>query len=233
MLSVRKRRARLREASPGFGLSFVDMVSGGFGAAFFLFLIFASLPVDSPALSAGGGARFLEVQVHWEAGPRRVEVYLDVDGSAPPIRLSSGWFDVDVNTGILSHRSGPRPFWRTATASGFSWFGQGSMEEKGPGNRNALRFRLIDPCGVTLRIGAAVHGTSRGLDWLESVPQPDITAALVIVQSGENGAREVYEGTIDLRNSATYPATLTSNGQTLSPALDIPPPNTEAPWCDP
>lgn len=233
MLSGRKRRARLRELSPGFGLSFVDTVSGGFGAAFFLFLIFASLPVESPALLVGGGARFIEVKLEWDPGPVRMEIYLDVNGGTQTIRLSSRSFDVDGETGILSHRSGPLPFWERGTTSGFSWFGPSAMVEMGADRSNALRFRLVNPCGVTLRIGAAIHGTSRGLDWLEQVSQAATNAKLTVIQSGQNGAREVYEGEFDVADSVNYPDTLTRNGQVVDPTIVIPPPQDETVRCRP
>ncbi|MDF1671582.1 MAG: hypothetical protein P1U83_18450 [Roseovarius sp.] len=232
MLNERKRRVRLREQSQGFGLSFVDLVSGGFGAAFFLFLIFASLPVDSPAVSASGGARFLEVQLIWEAGPRRVEIYLEIDGATQPIRLSSGSFEVDSETGILNWTGeGPRPFWRTGTTSGFTWFGNGAMEEFGQDASNVVRFRLIDPCGAMIRIGASIHGTTQGIDWLKPTAPPPVNASLHATISDGNSSPEVYEAEIELTDSVAYPAQLKLDGQAVDGVIEVAPFDFDAAWC--
>lgn len=49
----------------GATLSYIDMVSGGFGAAFFLFLIFVSFPIETSS-TPSNGSRFLDVWVSWE-----------------------------------------------------------------------------------------------------------------------------------------------------------------------
>ena len=64
-----KMRRRLRglgsSATAAIALSFLDIVSAGFGGAVFLFVVFASLPIDTRAPATGGGGRFIDVLVEW------------------------------------------------------------------------------------------------------------------------------------------------------------------------
>ena len=61
----RAARSPTRATTASVALSFLDIVSAGFGGAVFLFVIFASLPIDTVAPAQGGGRRFIDVQIEW------------------------------------------------------------------------------------------------------------------------------------------------------------------------
>lgn len=61
----RRNRRLTRAATAATALSFLDVVSAGFGAAVFLFVVFASFPIDAPPPMTGGGGRFIDVRIEW------------------------------------------------------------------------------------------------------------------------------------------------------------------------
>lgn len=112
-----------------FAFSFVDMVSGGFGAAFFLFLVFATLPLDSGS-PTGGGDRFVELWLSWEAPDETYEAIWEYQPPAPDTGGQASWQRFRFSEGTLSATgefghvsalgSTRTAFWSRLLASGFS-----------------------------------------------------------------------------------------------------------------
>ena len=63
---IRRNRRLTRAATAATALSFLDVVSAGFGGAVFLFVVFASFPIEVPPPMVGGGKRFIDVRVEWQ-----------------------------------------------------------------------------------------------------------------------------------------------------------------------
>lgn len=153
-------RRRQRPSESNLALSFIDTISGGFGAAFFLFLIFASMPFEDAA-AAGGASRFMEVWLRWKSPADLMDITLEHD-SGVKIRLTSNDFAVDPFTGILEPGN-RKTLWRTAQVNGFSWFGETGMANEASA---ATRLRLADPCPGKWRITATLHSHPAGEAWL-------------------------------------------------------------------
>ena len=61
-----RRAASLgRVAAAGAAIGFLDIVSAGFGATLFLFVIFASLPPETGSPAAGGGGSYIDLELQW------------------------------------------------------------------------------------------------------------------------------------------------------------------------
>ena len=63
---ARRRRPRGLQTPNTLALSFLDIVSAGFGGAVFLFIIFASLPPEVPQSEATGKTRYLDISLQWQ-----------------------------------------------------------------------------------------------------------------------------------------------------------------------
>ena len=62
-----RRRARRNDGEPAsLALSLLDIVSAGFGAAVFLFVVFAALPLGEPRPGGGGGSSFIDLHLEWD-----------------------------------------------------------------------------------------------------------------------------------------------------------------------
>lgn len=233
------RRRRPRERPPSLALSFVDTISGGFGAAFFLFLIFASLPIDEEANRTGGGSRFIEIWLKWPDAPPIAELYLRHD-QRPWLRFTSSRMHEDSQTGRLTVDE-PLRFWRQAFASGFSWFGDAYMtkgQSDAGTNMRAVRFRLADHCAGTLEVSAAVYGRRTASDWLNREATTGMTAELeVIISSGRGSkteftAKDIPVGPADGQPEPIEVISAEANAQPIK-ALTLEPPTTDFPWCQP
>ncbi|ESX14471.1 hypothetical protein X768_01790 [Mesorhizobium sp. LSJC265A00] len=154
------RRRRQRPAESSLALSFIDTISGGFGAAFFLFLIFASMPFESSSAS-GGASRFMEIWLHWQSSADLMEITLEHE-SGVKVRMTASDFAIDPYTGALSAKL-DKPLWRSAQVNGFSWFGETAMQN---GAQAATRLRVADPCPGKWRITATLHSHPAGQTWL-------------------------------------------------------------------
>ena len=63
---ARRRRPGGLRAPNTLALSFLDIVSAGFGGSVFLFIIFASLPPEVPQSDESGQPRFLDISLEWK-----------------------------------------------------------------------------------------------------------------------------------------------------------------------
>ncbi len=191
-------RKRISHRPPSLALSFVDTVSGGFGAAFFLFLIFASLPIEGETQTSGGGQRFLEIWMYWPDNAGVAELYLTHSDNRP-IRFTSSLMKEDPKTGRLQTDPLVRPFWKEGFASGFSWFGETRMSAASPvadgaTETRATRFRLANHCAGNLRVSASVFGRRSAADWLTGGPLPAVPVKIELIVSSGHGKREIYTG---------------------------------------
>lgn len=186
-MSVRRRRRRPPETS--LALSFIDTISGGFGAAFFMFLIFASLPLDTPTAS-GGATRFMEIWLTWTSADELAEITLDYGGGRKIVRMSAENAP-DPLTGAISVSGAP---WKEAHSNGFSWFGDRGMagtQTDGTG-QYGTRLRLADPCPGEWRVTLSLHSRREGESWFtENVPVE--VAASAILFDGVKDVRRFSE----------------------------------------
>ncbi|MDW9817145.1 hypothetical protein GOB25_19130 [Sinorhizobium meliloti] len=155
-------RRRKRPSESNLALSFIDTISGGFGAAFFLFLIFASMPFEESS-AIGGASRFMEIWLRWQSVSDLMEITL-VHESGAKIRLTARDFEVNPYNGTLKSASGIQ-LWRSAQANGFSWFGEDSMKN-GANSISGMRLRLADPCPGNWQMTATLHSRPAGEAWL-------------------------------------------------------------------
>lgn len=126
MLVVRKR---FRPALNPFTMSFLDTVSAGFGAAFFLFVIFASMPIER-ASGMLGSEEYIQVELWWSSsqynlelivippGGKHQRLYLDRNRNA-----SGGAIIADPITGEVGDLPGSEK-WQRAYINGTSSYGQ-------------------------------------------------------------------------------------------------------------
>lgn len=143
-----------------FGLSFVDVVSGGFGAAFLLFLIFATLPlVETP--SRGGGSHFVDVRVAWDN--RFLYLNLIVEHRSPngtqrQLDLADRRrFRVEDDGGLSVTEDGEADrFWDQALATGVALRNTAVLRNEA--GRRGTWLRLARPCPGTLTLRLAPRG---------------------------------------------------------------------------
>ncbi|WP_297104294.1 hypothetical protein [uncultured Devosia sp.] len=196
-------RRRQRPSESSLALSFIDTISGGFGAAFFLFLIFASMPFEDSA-AVGGASRFMEVWLRWKSAADLMGITLEHE-SGVRIRLTSKDFVIDPFTGKLAPKI-DKPLWRSAQVNGFSWFGEAGMQN---GAEASTRLRLADPCPGKWRITATLHSHLAGEAWLaQPVAVPYYATARVFDGVSRNSDysvpwKDISPGVTDVLNWET------------------------------
>lgn len=146
------------------------MVSAGFGAAFFLFLIFASLPV-TPAGGLLGSTEYLEVDVRW-SGDALLELVVETPDHQR-VRLGHGVVEVQVEDGLVTfgEGSGGVAAWQAAYLWGASSHGQARLYSEAD-DVNHLNLRIIGPCPGEWRFGLNLNNVR---DW--SMLEPDDSAS--------------------------------------------------------
>ena len=147
-----------------FALSFLDTVSAGFGAAFFLFVIFASLPVISSG-GRQGSSQFVEFDIWWNNEDAVLEFALRPPGDASDwIPLSGQEVSSSLRYGQLqwNERAEVPNAWREAYAFGQSEWGAVSRRNDPPeaGESRRVRIRILGPCPGLWQMGVAL--TNRG-----------------------------------------------------------------------
>ncbi len=183
---------QLKHATGGntFGLSFIDLVSGGFGASFFLFLIFVMLPIDAGG-QVSGGSNFLDVWLQWQEEDVELEVVIEYqakdNGPKSLYRLTGRSFFKNGGTERWSYSSVKNsPFWSSFSAAGFSEFGEKRLSRKS--NTRSQNFgnwmRFSNPCPGTYSIKINAHTQELTRLWNNAEPTEVSTVVKVIHANG-------------------------------------------------
>lgn len=125
-----------------FAMSFLDTVSAGFGAAFFLFIIFASLPIVQ---SSGmlGSSQFIELEITW-ADPG-ISIYPIVHYDGHVIQLNKN--SPETGAVIADGRTETYPgIWQKAFSFGGSTYGTQDIFNTSAGNDRGLKINILGPC---------------------------------------------------------------------------------------
>jgi len=154
------------------------------------------------------------------------------------IRLTSGTAREASDTGHLTLKSGYPSFWRNATASGFSWFGETVMTDQSSGmapSTRAARFRLTNYCGGTLSIDSATHSRADGSLCLDETLTLGTQAALtVIVSSGEGEKQILLNINVQLRQGSEPFQAINLNddaGNAVGPVIELGETPVDFDWC--
>ena len=154
----RSREALDQEGSGSVALSFLDIVSAGFGGAIFLLVIFATLPIAERHGGGGGGSRFIDLYLEWSRvsfDGYQVEALVElqikhtVNGSSRRFRLGKQGAEIVPQTDVFSPGDA-KPPWRTALVTGYDRGGAYVPTEdldKEGSNRppRYLHARIIEP----------------------------------------------------------------------------------------
>lgn len=151
-------RCVAQSVGSGATLSYVDMISGGFGAAFFLFLIFVSFPIETSS-TPSNGSRFLDVWVSWD--DPEVSIFSVVEFTPVPTgtrmpralvySLNSRSMNRDPSTGEVTYSGRAAPFWANFAEAGYGSGGDRGMQQSDTGHA-AQWLRFSDPCPGTYKI---------------------------------------------------------------------------------
>ena len=139
-----------REDDSTFSTSFLDVVCSGFGAAIFLFIIFAALPI-TPSGGMLGSSQYLDIDMRWSSnsgnGRGIFELVLQPPYSDELYVIARPNFTVSPVSGQLGYGDKKeitlRGLWQTAFLSGASVAGESVVDKDG---ENVVRMRIIDPC---------------------------------------------------------------------------------------
>ena len=153
MASRRRRRQGWIEEGAPIALSFLDIVSAGFGGAIFLLVIFATLPIAELQGGGGGGTRFIDLYLNWDTlneSGKQVEAlvelqieHLDTGQVRRRIRLGKPGARIVPETDALVTADRQKAPWKTALVMGFDWDGAYAPTES-PRTRY-LHARIIEP----------------------------------------------------------------------------------------
>lgn len=152
--------AQRRSQPNTFTMSFLDLVSAGFGAAFFLFLIFASLPITS---SGGmlGSTEYIDVELSWQDNEQLLELIVyPPDGKE--IRLGQPHIQIEPLSGqvLLGSQQTAQLIngWQAAFITGSSAYGDTSLHASNNNQHTSfLHFRVINPCPGNWRFALNVN----------------------------------------------------------------------------
>ena len=149
-------RRTAQSVGSGATLSYIDLISGGFGAAFFLFLIFVSFPIETSS-TPSNGSRFLDIWVSWEDPEVSVftivEFTPETNGTTMPgalvYSLNSRAMSRDPGTGKITYL-GRAPFWTEFAEAGYGSGGDRGMRDSDTGHA-AQWLRFSDPPSSTAK----------------------------------------------------------------------------------
>lgn len=135
-----KRHQENSLASP-FAMSFLDTVSAGFGAAFFLFIIFASFPI---VFSSGmlGSSQFMEVEITWDDPGISIYPVIYFNGRAITVKENVPETGAIIADGHTETYPG---VWQKAFSSGSSLFGTQGIYDT-TANERGLKINILGPC---------------------------------------------------------------------------------------
>lgn len=143
-------------------LSYIDMISGGFGGAFFLFLLFVTFPIEI-ASTPSSGSRFLDVWVEWFEP--KVTAYMVVQFTPPGVSgiptppthsysLNSRSLVRSSSSGLITYTGGSDnpAFWTGIAEAGFARGGGPLKRTTEAGEVAGQWIRFSDPCPGTYSI---------------------------------------------------------------------------------
>ena len=153
----RGREALEQEGGGSVALSFLDIVSAGFGGAIFLLVIFATLPIAERHGGGGGGSSFIDIYLEWSRVPfdgYQVEALVElqikhtVNGSSRRFRLGKQGAEIVPQTDVFL-TGGAKP-WRMALVIGYDRDGDyvptETLSKEGSNNPDRyLHARIIKP----------------------------------------------------------------------------------------
>ena len=198
---MRRRRFASRPKT-SLALSFIDTISGGFGAAFFLFLIFATMPLAASS-RPGGASRFLEFWLEWDGSAKALgEIGLTLDNGRV-LALTSNRFKVNPHTGELTPIDKAAMPWAAAHANGFSWFGEVQMHSADAG-RQGVRVRLSDPCPGNWKVTMSLHSREEGGVWFSATTPVKVDAEARVFDGIDRYQQFIADATVELG----FPSTL-------------------------
>ena len=191
------------------GLSFVDVVSGGFGAAFFLFLIFATLPFEEEPTHSGG-SHYVDIVVTWHPWLVYLNLIVEHSSASGTVRrldlTDHRRFRIEHDGSVSARTDGEsHRFWDQAMAAGVARRGTAALRDGADDQQRATWLRLTRPCPgeLTLRLAPdGVHGSILVTDDLRVHAQVHLTIAdatgprsvtleeVVIRESTEQGYKE-------------------------------------------
>lgn len=149
------RGATHQEESSSLALSFLDLMSAGFGGGLLLFVILATLPVEEPRDGGGGGSGFIDVWFEWmpfsDETAAKVEGLIDLSirhraaGSENWLnfRLSSADASIRPATDEFRFGEGGEPRWDSVTVVGYDRGGDYAAVDVGDGRY--LHVRISEP----------------------------------------------------------------------------------------
>lgn len=125
-----------------FAMSFLDTVSAGFGAAYFLFIIFASLPIVQ---SGGmlGSSQFIELEIAWKDPGVAIYPIVHFNGKAIAIHQN-----VPSTGAILAdgHEESYPGVWQKAFSFGGSPYGTQEILRGSNKKSRGLKVNILGPC---------------------------------------------------------------------------------------
>ncbi|MFY8273213.1 hypothetical protein AAEU32_03680 [Pseudoalteromonas sp. SSDWG2] len=192
-------KARRSETNT-FTMSFLDLVSAGFGAAFFLFLIFASLPI-TPSGGMAGSTEYIDVELQWSERDYLLELVV-YPPQGEPLRLGHPHIQIDPLSGQIylseQHNTQLINGFKAAYLTGSSAYGEQSLQDQGS-HQEFVHLRVIDPCPGQWRFAINVNNRRGSAAYMHS----------------KNGTAKVplnklnaYTSTEDLALSAAYISTV-------------------------
>lgn len=132
------------EGSGNAALSFLDIVSAGFGGAIFLLVVFITLPIATEGGGGGGSTRYISIALNWpsirlsngtEAWPL-IELQIEHNKT----RISTMYIDPDPDHDILPPL---RQRWKMAILSGFD--ASNRYHAIGENAEREVQLRIVDP----------------------------------------------------------------------------------------
>lgn len=150
-------------------LSYIDMISGGFAAAFFLFLIFVSFPIETGS-TPSSGSRFLDVWVEWndeDVYANLVVTFTPEEIVGVPVKplvvtLNSRTLTRSGSTAKIIYSGKAPPFWTGISEAGFGLSGDTPLKrmDKDGGHWVGMWMRFSDPCPGKYEFAVASHGVA-------------------------------------------------------------------------
>ena len=175
-------------------LSYIDIISGGFGSAFFLLLIFMSFPIDT-ASTPSSGSRFLDIWIEWT--DEKASAYIEVAytpeqpaGLLPQTfryTLNSQSFFRSSATGLVTYSGAAPKFWIGLAEAGYSQTGTGALGRSDGGiAKRGQWLRFSDPCPGDFKfyVGSASPGGLIDLLANKQTGRTAIASARIMVSSG-------------------------------------------------